>query len=92
MNKVPPFFRRFRREQSDPHAGWERIGGYDYFADDWDRVPKWVSDQMAKMRLSDMASAGTYRELKGKTYLYRIVPFGHGASIVNILRKRRLGR
>lgn len=85
-----------RRKSSLPHRrsdnwdSWTRIGGYDYTTSNMENVPRWVRNRMRDMELT-AASDGLYFELKGKRYRYRIVPRGHGAPIVNVLRRQRRG-
>lgn len=73
--------------------GWTRIGGWG-----WDEtlsmenVPDWVNGAIRKLDLRAALYAGSYYELKGRHYRYRVVPLGQGVSDLWIFRKRRSKR
>lgn len=84
----------FDRKKGKPKEweGWTRIGGWGY--DDtlnMDNVPDWVVQAIRKMDLRKALYAGSYYELKGKRYRYRIVPLGQGVSDLWVYRKPRGG-
>lgn len=80
-------------EYTDPSqvggdAGWERIGGYDYFRSEMSEVPEWVSASLSKLDLHS-ASSKSFYQLVGRNYRYIVAPSGNGAPIVDIYRKKR---
>lgn len=73
----------------DDWAHWRRIGGYSYTTTDLSGVPRWVQKKLRDLDddLIDAVSDGRYIQLRGKHYLYRLVPRGQGAPTVDVLRR-----
>lgn len=80
-------------EKSKEWEDWEQIGGWGWSGLTMERVPDWLCDAVQEASRKDALRAalyaGTYIELKGKHYRYRLVPAGQGVSELKVLRKPR---